>query len=297
MAKFRYDTSGEWLKGNAHVHTTYSDGGRTPDQLAAMYAAAGYDFLARTDHWVASDVAREDDGRPLIWLDGVELDGTDDQDSFYHVLALGRFKRLRREMGLTAAMDAIRDQGGLLVLAHPHWTGNTLAEAERHRFDGVEAYNHVCRWLNGKSDGFVYWDRMLEERPNTLGLAVDDAHVRPEHPGWDGGWIVVNVQERTREAIFEAIRAGNFFSTCGPEFRDIRLDGGAVRVRTSRVAFIRLVGPRYLGARIGSFQGDTYTEAEFRIPDDWGAVRLEIEDRAGRRAWTNPLFVRPEPFH
>ena len=56
----------------------------------------------------------------------------------------------------------------------------------RHGFDGVEIYNHVCRWLNGKGHGLCYWDAMLQHQPNLLGFAVDDAHLRPEHPGWNG---------------------------------------------------------------------------------------------------------------
>lgn len=295
-SRFRYDTSGQWLKGNVHLHTTHSDGGRTPEQAAVMYAAAGHDFLVCTDHGIASNVGGEQAGQPLIWLDGIELDGTDDRGAFYHVIALGRFRDLSPDMELTDAMAAVRDQNGLLFLAHPHWCGNTMDDALRHRFDGVEAYNHVCRWLNGKSDSFAHWDRMLEERPNTLGLAVDDAHLKPQHPGWNGGWIVVNVQQRTSAAIYDAIRHGNFYSSCGPEFHDIELRRGHVAVRTSPVSFIRLVGPRTHGARIGSFQGETYTEAEFAIPDEWATVRVEIEDRYCRRAWTNPLFIQPTPL-
>ena len=40
-----------WFRGNLHTHTTVSDGRKTPDETAAIYRAAGYDFLALTDHW------------------------------------------------------------------------------------------------------------------------------------------------------------------------------------------------------------------------------------------------------
>ena len=43
--RFRYDTTGSWLKGNTHIHSTSSDGGKTPGELAELYASAGYDFL------------------------------------------------------------------------------------------------------------------------------------------------------------------------------------------------------------------------------------------------------------
>jgi hypothetical protein len=32
-------------------------------------------------------------------------------------------------------------------------------------------------------------------------------------------------------------------------------------------------------------------QAEFELPRDWPYARLEIEDAAGKRAWSNPLWV------
>ena len=39
------------LKMNLHLHTTDSDGGKSPEEAAAIYRAAGYDIIAITDHW------------------------------------------------------------------------------------------------------------------------------------------------------------------------------------------------------------------------------------------------------
>ncbi len=88
-----------------------------------------------------------------------------------------------------------------------------------------------------------------------------------------------------------AIRAGNFYSTCGPEFHDIAHEGDRVTIKTSPVQFVRLVGPAYLGTRVGSFDGPLLSEASFTIPQEWPYAVLEIEDNQRRRAWTNPLFV------
>lgn len=291
MPTFRYHDSGAWYKGNAHVHSTASDGGKTCAELARMYAERGYHFLFRADHWLASDVASDESAYPLLWLDGIELHGRDYGGSMYHVLCLGTFHGLDQDMGLVPAMEAVRAQGGMLILAHPHWMGNSLDDALRYGFHGVEVYNHVCRWLNGKGDGSVYWNAMLARFPNTLAFAVDDAHIRPEHPGWDGAWIMVNAPQLSRQAILEAIWAGNFYSTCGPQIHSLLFTDGFVSIQTSPAQFVRLVGPAHHGARIGSFDGKLFTEATFEIPTEWPYVYLEIEDSQGRRAWTNPLFV------
>jgi hypothetical protein len=306
MSTFRYQTNGRWYKGNTHLHTTASDGWKTPTELAAMYHNAGYHFLFRTDHWVASDVmsdknkisssddpSSEEGSDSLLWLDGIELDGADSTGGVYHVVALGSFQNLPVEMGLEKAMQSARAQGGLLILAHPQWTGNTFEDARRWQFDGVEVYNNVCRWLNGKGDGSAYWNAMLDAFPNTLALASDDVHLGPKEDGcWNGGWVVANAAECTREAILAAIHTGNFYASCGPEIYSIEYDGEQVTLQCSPVQFARIVGPRWSGDRVGSFNGNQVTQAAFKVPQDWEYVYLELEDAQGRRAWTNPLFVR-----
>jgi len=287
----RYDTSGTWYKGNTHVHSTASDGGKTFVELGEMYAAAGYNWLFRTDHWVSSDVDNDNSDAPLLWLDGIELHGRDHGGSEYHVVCLGTTEGLAPDDGLVGAVEMARAQGALLILAHPHWMGNTFEDAVRLGFHGVEIYNHVCHWLNGKGDGRAYWEMMLRRQPNTLGFAVDDAHIRPQHPGWNGGWITINAPSLSRETVTEAIRKGHFYSSCGPEFHKIRCDGATVIAETSPVQFARLVGPAHWGQRIGSFDGKRFDKVTFGIPEHWPYAYLEIEDGQGRRAWTNPLLV------
>ena len=319
MRELRYRLNGKWYKGNTHLHSTASDGGMDFEQLAALYGGAGYDFLFRTDHWVASsaeaseveseadltpgpfpegkggekpaDTGTEGKGGEILWLDGIEMDGKDAMGAYYHICCLGKVQNMRREEGLEACLAKAHEQGALLILAHPHWTGNTLEEAVRHRLEGVEVYNHVCHWLNGKSNGLVHWEARLRHDPAALALAADDGHLRPEHPGWNGGWIQVNAAELSRAAILENIRAGNFYATSGPEFYGLEWDGKRLQVHTSPVQFIRLVGPKWEGLREGAFDGSLLSEASFEPPEAWAYAYLEIEDVNGKRAWTNNLWV------
>ncbi len=295
MKTFRYDTAPHWFKGNTHIHSIASDGGKTFGELAELYAAGGYHFLFRTDHWVASNASADEESYPLLWLDGVELDGRDTTGSLFHVVCLGPVKGIVREDGLVAGMEAARAQGAIIIAAHPHWCGNSLDDCLRWRFDGIEIYNHVCHWLNGKSNGLVHWDAILCENPNALAFAVDDAHLKPEHPGWNGGWIMVNAETCAPQKILSAIQRGNFYSSCGPEIQSLTFDGAELSMTTSSIRFARLVGPGSNGKRIGTFDGTLLTDVSMRVPNDWEYVYVEIEDNAGRRAWTNNLFIDEEP--
>ena len=290
-SRFRYEGLTRWWKGNLHVHSTRSDGGKTPAELAVLYAGAGYDFIVLADHWVAGvpdDLPRPS---PLTVLDGVELDGDDSTGANFHVVCIGCRGGIDRTMGLEAGMAEARRQGAVLVLAHPLWTGNSAEDALRHGFDGVEAFNNVADWLNGKSSGAFHWDRMLDRSVSTFGAAVDDAHINAAHPTWNGGWVHVDAPAPTADALIAAIRAGRFVSSRGPVIRALAARDREVTVTCSPVRFIRLVGPASKGRRLAALDGSSLTEGVFTVPEDWAHARIEIEDERGLRAWTNALFV------
>lgn len=290
---FQFNIHPHWFKGNTHIHTTLSDGGKTLAEVTELYASAGYNFLVATDHFIASDVnAHDRPAAPLLWLDGIELDG-EEEGHLFHIVCIGRFEGISPQLSLAQSIESVHAQNGVLILAHPFWSGNTFPDTQRWPFNGVEIYNHVCQWLNGKGDGRVYWNYMLNQ-PASAGvfaIAADDAHLRPEHPGWNGGWIMVNAPELTTEAITQAIRQGNFYSSCGPEFNTLAYDGEALHFTCSAVQFVRLVGPAYRGERLGSFSGELINEGKLSLQADWSYCYLEIEDAYGRRAWTNNLIT------
>jgi len=289
--KFRYPAEGRWFKGNTHIHSLASDGGMSMRDIAVLYARAEYDFLFCTDHWKLSDVQRFEELFPLLWIDGIELDGQDSKGENYHIVCLGRGNGdIVDRMDLSEAVSRMRDAGAITILAHPEWTGNSIDPELADRLDGVEIYNHVCRWLNGKWSGRFHWNSQLKLGRPTLGFAVDDAHLRPEHPGWNGGWIQVLAPVCERVSLLESIRRGHFYSSCGPVIRKIVENNRQVELETTPARFVRLVGPDALGQRQGSFDGIERTKWSFEIPAQWSYAYLEIEDALGRCAWTQTLY-------
>ncbi len=298
MKQFRYNTKGNWYKGGTHAHSTHSDGGLSVEQLGTMYAGAGFDFLFLTDHWVCSHAAERPAGDPLVWMDGVELDGKTAAGRPYHIVCLGTFTGITCEMTLEQAAAQARHEGGFLILAHPHWMGNIQEDASAPQiagleggFDGVEVYNHVCRWLNGKGDGLIFWTGMLDSGCSTLAIASDDVHYKDADNGWNGGWIMVNAPECTQPAVLQAIRKGNFYASTGPGFKSIRREWNELVLETTPVQFIRLVGPAYHATPLGSYSAPLMTSARIKLPDDWLYSYVEIEDSHGKRAWSNTLFI------
>ena len=289
---FRYDCSGEWFKGNLHLHTDHSDGNMTVTGACAYYAERGYDFISITDHMIPFDGAGSDGQLPIMILDGIELWGDDDHGAHYHIVCIGGVEGISEDMALLDALRKARSQGSIIIWAHPHWTGNTVADGMRHGFHGLEIYNHSCDASIGKGYGVFHWDAALEQQPDLLGFATDDNHFVRGYPPQVGGWIMVNASEFSQEAITESIQRGNFYSSRGPDFTSITIEkGNRVVATTSPVAHARLIGPATKGKWKAATPDGSITETHFRIPRDWAFARLEIEDTHGKKAWSNPLLT------
>ncbi|MBW2467945.1 MAG: CehA/McbA family metallohydrolase [Deltaproteobacteria bacterium] len=289
-SRYRYTTSGQWYKGSLHLHTNRSDGHLSIRDLVKMYAAEKFDFIAVTDHWCLPEFSRTRETLPLVVIDGIELDGFDNTGVYFHVLALGASLKLpTADRNFTKALQAARSQGALLIWAHPHWTGNLPGEGLRHHFDGMEIYNHSSHCENGSGYALSHWDHVLNQNPDFLGFATDDSHFVPDQEYWKGGWIMVNAGACTREEILHNIRRGNFYATQGPEFKTIDYASSIVKVETSPVAYIRLIGSRMDGSWFKAREDAPLLQAEFQLPLDWPYARIEIEDIDGKRAWSNPL--------
>jgi hypothetical protein len=291
--KFRYNTSNRWFKGNTHIHSTASDGGKTIEELDELYLKAGYDFLFLTDHWERSDFKSYPGKLKLLWLDGVEYDARDSNGSLYHIVLLGSDINVNPTMLPQDVIDEGRKKDAIIILPHPGWSGNSTEDATKYDFDGVEVFNYVAAQTNGKACGDIHLEKMLLKNHKVLTFASDDAHIRETDPFYNGGWIVINSEKCTTKSVRNAIRNGNYYSTTGPDFYDIKITkNNQLKIKTSPVNAIRLLGSEYLCKAEIDFNGkNTISEHTFDIPQDWPYVYIELEDSNGKRAWTNNLFI------
>lgn len=286
-----FESPGVWLKGNLHSHTTESDGRRDPEYVVRWYVDHGYDFLAITDHRTRT-IVDPPNGSSLILLPSMELDGWDESfDGEYHLTGIGLESLDRTESGtsLQAAVDQVKADGGLAILAHPHWLG-----VAPHRLfpisglDGLEVFNVHCEGINGKGDSGQLWDHALDAGMSLHGLAVDDTHWG--RPDAGEAWIMARSETRTAAGVCDALAAGCFYSTQGPEIHSFAIDGNVAHARCSPVVDIRFVSQGKFGRRFTSENGEI-EEAEFILLGQEKFVRLVCIDREGRTAWSNPVMT------
>ena len=119
--------AGDWRRGNIHMHSTNSDGLKSPADAVAWYRDAGYDFVALSDHRVVSDTTAY--AQPgFVTIPGIEMHGPDPYTGErYHILATGvsGFERSDDSWGPQEAIDRVNAGGGLAVMAHPYWLGQS----------------------------------------------------------------------------------------------------------------------------------------------------------------------------
>jgi len=139
--------------GNMHLHSTYSDGWGSPQEIAEAASRAGLDFLVLTDHnaWPHQHEGWYND---LLLLVGEEI-----HDPGYshhnHFLALNAQRDLAEFAGRTQQLvDALAEVGGLGFLAHPNeHSGIFTSEPEINWDDwevrgytGIELWNYMSEF-------------------------------------------------------------------------------------------------------------------------------------------------------
>ena len=96
------------LKVNLHMHTTLSDGSKTPEEAAEIYKKAGYDVVAITDHWIHRD-SGEIGGLRILSGAEYNIGGGDASTGVYHILGIGCSKKpnLTQEAGPQKIIDEV----------------------------------------------------------------------------------------------------------------------------------------------------------------------------------------------
>ena len=305
MRPTAFTAPGRFWRGNLHTHSNRSDGVLTPEEVCRRYRAEGYDFLALTDHFVGQYGYPIVDTTPFqtagfTTLPGAELhSGAMANGELWHLLAVGLppgFSppeapdfRVHRgmETGPDLAARAVA-AGAFVAIAHPQWSGLTLADARSiTAAHAVEIYNHGCAMGCDRPDGAAIADLLLSEGRGLSLIATDDAHfTEPDH---FGGWVMVKAEENRADALLAALKAGAFYSSQGPELRDIEIRGDQIVVESSAVVSVIVQGQ---GTAARAVHGQSMTRAEMAL-DRFAAspwLRVTLLDAAGKRAWSNPLW-------
>ncbi len=190
--------------GNIHMHTTYSDGAGSFDDLIAGAARAGLDFVFVTDHNVLVREKEEGYRRGILTIVGQEVHDEERAVPGNHLLCLGvetDVSHLAKDP--QTLIDAVNRQDALPVLAHPieeytelfprHYPWHSWEVSGYH---GIELWNYMSsfrgfattvpralllgllpyRFSRGPLPAMLEkWDELTRQRP-VVALGGTDVH-------------------------------------------------------------------------------------------------------------------------
>jgi hypothetical protein len=201
---------------NLHMHTPYSDGHGTHEEIIQAALSAGIDVVIVTDHnvWVDGPEGyyQEDDQRVLM-LVGEEVHDQIRDPQKNHLLVFG----VEQEMAPLAEdpqnlIDQINEAGGLSFIAHPvdpaapafNEDDLSWVDWDVDGYTGIELWNAMSEFkslLTGKlqaiyyaynpekvahgpfADSLAKWDELLASGRRVVAIGGSDAHAIPASLG------------------------------------------------------------------------------------------------------------------
>jgi DNA polymerase III alpha subunit len=280
----------KYYKLGLHLHTTLSDGRKTPNEVAREYKDDGYDAIALTDHWVYGEGGTLE-GLHIISGCEYNLGGNNTIEGVSHIVSL--FTKSNPNICKSASnqevVNAINEAGGIAVLAHPNWSLNKPQDLiDLKGITATEIYNAVSdagQSMRPYSDYYIDICANAGAYPKIF--ATDDAHA---YNGNDNrlGFIMVHASELTDEALVEAIKNGDFYATEGPELY-VKREGNKLIIDTSPCEIIGTMS-NLSWDRDRVLRGNDLTHFEYEIRHNEKWVRVEARDKYGKKAWSN-IFV------
>jgi len=202
---------------NVHMHTTYSDGSGSHEDIARAALQAGLDAVVVTDHNVyvkGVEGYRQEGKRRLLLIVGEEIHHQARQPQKSHLLVFGA----NREMATFAPniqnmVDMVRAAGGLSFVAHPvdpalplfHEDDISWDDWDVRGYTGMELWNGFAELkfrVNSRLEGLFYalfprfyptgphpqavkrWDELMQARHERIvAIGGSDAHALPMRMG------------------------------------------------------------------------------------------------------------------
>ena len=199
-----------------HIHSVYSDGLKTPPQIAKEAAKYQVDVIMMTDHNVfpiGFDGYYNANNRRVLLMTGEEIHDKNRQPQKNHMLALGISQDLSpAARNPQQLIDAIRADGGLSFIAHAYdpelpvidEADLSWVDWQVRNFTGLEIWNNLSELKVRARNNLqvvlfalfpqfmaleppvqirAIWDRLLNEDGKTFALGGVDAHTFRFHFG------------------------------------------------------------------------------------------------------------------
>ncbi len=337
MRKYLIPECGNFYKTALHCHSTVSDGKLTPEELKAEYKRQGYSAVAFTDHEVIvpHPELRDEDFLPITSYEIATTKGAwGSYAKTYHLnvyfrdentsvsktfcvnnvsakehtqafvtdemLKAGTERREYTKEFIQWLVDTARSEGAIVSYNHPVWSLQNKDDYSGIRgFFGVEWHNSSCVRIGMFDSMQPIIDLLAEGERKCYPLATDDCHQLNEV---GKGWIMVKASKLEYTEIFDALERGDFYSSTGPEIKELYVEDGKITVKTSPARKIVVSTDHRHTMRLNAEEGNFVTEATFSLetftrnasnaPEGTNPyIRVDVLDERGGCAHTRAYFA------
>ena len=296
-----------YVRGDLHLHTTYSDGSGTVADAVDIADARGLDFIFVTDHGTVRQKV-ECRRYPNIWW------GQEPGGGPHHICILDIDRKFTPKKDIARDAERLRQMGAFFFFPHPTgWFPRTYYSREQIESLAAAGREFAIEVMNGifRVDSFhddwtdmnaALWDRYLGAGYRVTGLAATDAHFAA---GVGNVWTgCVGVRAR-KESVLRALRRGNVFASAGPAINltcgkagmgdEVRRHGRVRKVilecaDACGLAWARIIADGKVVKSL-SLQGAMHMREPVSVRVAPGSyVRAECAAIDDRRAFANPLY-------
>ncbi len=229
--------------GVIHIHTKYSDGAGTFEDIARVANAQRLDYLITTDH---NTLRPLHEGKQGWYGTTLVLVGTELSTRGGHYVALNVTDEIDyHKLPTQRIIDEVNRQGGLGFIAHPYYKKRRWTDWTVHGFLGIEGYNvahdtldenwfRLALWtlsvpaepfylsiIDRPYDPLRKWDELMAQRGRVVGIGGSDAHeirvlglkFAPYHIMFRLArtHLLIRSDTVTDLAVYEALRSGHVY--------------------------------------------------------------------------------------
>ena len=188
-----------------------------------------------------------------------------------------------------------KENGYLVAYNHPWWSMED--EADILAYDGcfsMEMCNYGSYQFGRLEYNGALYDKMLKRGKRIFCHSADDNHndMPDDSPTCDsfGGFAMIMPESFTYDGVIRAMETGEMYSSMGPVFKEVSIEGNRVHVECSEVERIIVFTGSKMPKSVIAPAGETVTCADLEVDDRAEYVRVSVVDRYGRFADTRGFF-------
>lgn len=188
-----------------------------------------------------------------------------------------------------------KENGYIVTYNHPWWSMEDEADILAYEgYFSMEMCNYSSYQVSHLEYNAALYDKMLKSGKRIFCHSADDNHnVAPEDsPKCDsfGGFAVIMPESFNYDSVIQAMEKGEMYSSMGPMFNEVSVDGNKIHIECSEVERIMIfTGGKTPKSKIAE-AGETITSADFEIDQRAEYVRVSVVDKYGRFADTRGYF-------